>query len=76
VYYLKLCDAKFILFNICSKIVCKCSDVTENNGNFAIDSSTTRRPFISSEKAVSHCVEGLESRLWSLLKCVADDLKN
>lgn len=35
-YYLKLYNAKFILFSICSKIICKCSDLTENNGNFAI----------------------------------------
>lgn len=75
-YYLKLCNAKFILFNICSKIVCKSSDLTENNGNFAIDPSTMRRPSISSDKAVSHYGGALESRLRSMLNCVVDESKN
>lgn len=67
-YYLKPCSAKLILFNICSKIVCKWSDLTENNGSFAIRTRTMRRSFVSSNKTVGHYGEGLESRLWSMLK--------
>lgn len=62
-YYLKLYNAKFFLFNICKQLYCKCFGLTENSGNFAIATSRMRRSFFSCGKAVSHYGEDLESRL-------------
>lgn len=53
--YGKLHNTKFVSFNICSKIVGKCSDLTADTGDFATDTSTRRRPPSALMKLSGRC---------------------
>lgn len=70
--YGELHNTKFVSFNICSKIVGKCSDLTADTGDFATDTSMRRRP---PHQLWWSYREGLEHSWWSTLKGVVDEFK-